>query len=106
MSVFFVGTFSKRRFVRSAQLFPTSLTVSVGGNAVNTAIVSAYTITYNLSDSSGHEATEVTRSVTIEETLGLDPNEINSVSKYPNPKASVWTIESSRVINTSHFLTY
>ena len=97
---FFCWYFFKAALCEICAALPTSLTVSVGGNAVNTAIVSAYTITYNVSDSSGHEATEVTRSVTIEETLGLDPNEINSVSKYPNPKASVWTIESSRVINT------
>jgi hypothetical protein len=76
-----------------------ALTVVVGGDAVNTAIVGTYTVTYNVSDSNGNTAAEVTRTVTVEETLGLDSNEINSVNIYPNPTASKWTIESSRVIN-------
>jgi hypothetical protein len=45
-------------------------------------------------------AIEVTRTVNVEDTLALDSTEINSVSIYPNPTASKWTIESSRVINT------
>ncbi|MDG1384102.1 MAG: BspA family leucine-rich repeat surface protein [Flavobacteriaceae bacterium] len=76
-----------------------TLTVVVGGETVNTAIVGTYTVTYNVSDSNGNTAAEVTRTVTVEETLGLDSNEINSVSIYPNPTASKWTIVSSRVIN-------
>ena len=77
-----------------------TLTVVVGGETVNTAIVGTYTVTYNLSDSNGNTAAEVTRTVTVEETLGLDSNEINSVSIYPNPTASKWTIESSKIIKT------
>ena len=77
-----------------------TLTVVVGGETVNTAIVGTYTVTYNVSDSNGNTAAEVTRTVTVEETLGLDSNEINSVSIYPNPTASKWTIESSKIIKT------
>ena len=80
--------------------YDTTLTVVVGGDTVDTAIVGTYSVTYNVSDVSGNEATEVTRTVTVTEVLGLGSTEINSVSIYPNPTASKWTIESSRVINT------
>ena len=80
--------------------YDTTLTVVVGGDTVDTAIVGNYSVTYNVSDVSGNAATEVTRTVTVAEVLGLGSTEINSVSIYPNPTASKWTIESSRVINT------
>ncbi|MDB9724174.1 DUF5011 domain-containing protein, partial [Polaribacter sp.] len=69
-------------------------------NPVDTAIVGAYTITYNVSDVAGNAAVEVTRTVNVVETLGLDSTDLNKVSVYPNPTASKWTIESSRIINT------
>ena len=69
-------------------------------STVDTSIVGTYTVTYNVSDSNGNAAVEVSRTVTVTEVLGLDSTEINSVSIYPNPTASKWTIESSRVINT------
>ena len=80
--------------------YDTTLTVVVGGDTVDTAIVGTYSVTYNVSDVSGNAATELTRAVTVTEVLGLGSTEINSVSIYPNPTASEWTIESSRVINT------
>ena len=80
--------------------YDTTLTVVVGGNAVDTSIVGTYTVTYNVSDASGNAATELTRTVTVTEVLGLGSTEINSVSIYPNPTTSKWTIESSRGINT------
>ena len=80
--------------------YDTTLTVVVGGDTVDTAIVGNYSVTYNVSDVSGNAATEVTRTVTVAEVLGLGSTEINSVSIYPNPTTSKWTIESSRVINT------
>ena len=69
-------------------------------NPVNTAIADEYTITYNVSDAAGNAAVQVTRTVNVVETLGLDSTDLNKVSVYPNPTASKWTIESSRIINT------
>ena len=69
-------------------------------STVNTAVVGTYAVTYNVTDANGNAAIEVTRTVNVEDTLALDSTEINSVSIYPNPTASKWTIESSRVINT------
>ena len=80
--------------------YDTTLTVVVGGDTVDTAIGGTYSVTYNVSDVSGNAATELTRAVTVTEVLGLGSTEINSVSIYPNPTTSKWTIESSRVINT------
>jgi len=77
-----------------------TLTVVVGGDTVDTTTLGTYTVTYNVSDASGNAAVEVTRTVTVTEVLGLDSTEINSVSIYPNPTTSKWTVESSRVINT------
>jgi len=69
-------------------------------NPVNTATVGEYTVTYNVSDAAGNAAVQVTRTVNVVETLGLNSSELNKVSIYPNPTASKWTIESSRIINT------
>ena len=80
--------------------YDTGLTVVVGGDTVDTTTLGTYTVTYNVSDASDNAAVEVTRTVTVTEVLGLDSTEINSVSIYPNPTTSKWTVESSRVINT------
>ncbi|MFT5964316.1 MAG: hypothetical protein ACI9L6_001051, partial [Flavobacterium sp.] len=69
-------------------------------NSVNTAVSGKYTVTYNVSDAGGNAAVEVTRTVNVTEPLGIDSNEINIVSVYPNPTTSKWTIESAVVINS------
>jgi len=71
-------------------------------NPVNTAIVGEYTVTYNVSDAAGNAAVQVTRTVIVEDSSlsSIDgDNETLKVIMYPNPTASKWTIESSRVIN-------
>ncbi len=42
-----------------------SVTVIVGGDTVNTAVVGTYVITYDAEDSTGHNATQVTRTVNV-----------------------------------------
>ena len=37
-------------------------------STVNTAIVGSYTVTYNVSDTAGNAATQVTRTVNVEDT--------------------------------------
>jgi hypothetical protein len=49
-----------------------SLTVTVGGDTVDTATTGTYTITYNVSDAAGNAATEVTRVVTVTAAPVLD----------------------------------
>ena len=72
------------------------LIVQVGGDAVETSTVGIYTLTYNVSDSAGNAAIEVTRSVSVEaiitdidedgisdlveDELGLDKNNPDDAS--------------------------
>ncbi len=46
-----------------------SANILIGGNTVNTNIAGTYIVTYNVSDAAGNAATEVTRTVNIEEDL-------------------------------------
>ena len=95
-----VGTTYTEQGATATDNYDTTPTVVVGGDTVDTSTVDTYTVTYNVSDASGNAAAELTRTVTVTEVLGLDSTEINWVSIYPNPTASKWTIESSRVIDT------
>ena len=66
----------------------------------STDTVGTHTITYTVSDTAGNEAVQVTRTVNVIETLGVDSIEINSMTVYPNPTDSKWTVASSDVINS------
>ena len=66
--------------------------VTVGGDAVNTAVPAVYIITYNVTDSHGNFAAEVTRTVTVLDTekpiitvLNDNPYDINEGSSYIDP---------------------
>ncbi len=50
--------------------YDSSVTVTVGGDTVDTATAATYTITYNAFDAAGNAATEVTRSVTVAAATG------------------------------------
>jgi hypothetical protein len=54
-------------------------------NPVDTSTLGSYTITYNVSDSSGNAAIEVSRTVNVVDTLGEDDYELSQFSIYPNP---------------------
>jgi hypothetical protein len=45
--------------------FDSGLTVTIGGDTVNTSTVAAYVVTYNVSDAAGNAATQVTRTVNV-----------------------------------------
>ena len=45
-----------------------SADIVIGGESVDTSTVGQYTVTYNVSDSSGNDATEVTRTVNVTDT--------------------------------------
>jgi len=71
-----------------------SQSVVVGGDAVNTAAASTYVVTYNVSDSAGNAATEVTRTVTVVDktvpviTLtGANPLVLDNGDTYAEPGA-------------------
>ena len=59
-------------------------------NNVDSDKIGAYTVTYNVSDSSNNDAIEVTRTVNVETRLSIDENIINNqldkkLLVYPNP---------------------
>ena len=57
-------------------------------NTVDTDVVASYTVTYNVSDASGNAATEVTRTVIVEDSSLSSYNGDNENLKfimYPNP---------------------
>ena len=49
-----------------------TLSVIIGGDVVNTSTVGTYTVTYNVSDSAGNVADEVTRIVNVVEEIPID----------------------------------
>jgi hypothetical protein len=80
--------------------YDTSVTVTVGGDTVDTTTVGTYTVTYNASDAAGNNATEVTRTVNVVESLSV--NEINEVklSIFPNPASTHWNIKAKNEIKS------
>ena len=66
--------------------------VSVGGDAVNTAVPGTYVVTYDVSDSSANPAVQQTRTVNVEDTtpptitvLGDNPLDVECGSVYSEP---------------------
>jgi uncharacterized protein YxjI len=66
--------------------------------SVNTAVVGTYTLSYNVSDSSGNAAVTITRTVNVVDTLGINDFEKEKLIFYPNPTSTFWNIESDQVI--------
>jgi hypothetical protein len=50
-----------------------SVSIVIDASAVNTSILGDYSVTYDVDDSSGNSATTVTRTVTIQDTISVDP---------------------------------
>jgi len=80
--------------------YDTSVTVTVGGDTVDTTTVGTYTVTYNASDAAGNNATEVTRTVNVVESLSV--HEVNEIklSVYPNPTSTHWYIKANNEIKS------
>jgi hypothetical protein len=69
-------------------------------NPVDTDVVGSYTITYNVSDAAGNAATEVTREVIVENSLGIE-DAITPVKLYPNPFSEKVIISSEILVDVS-----
>jgi len=54
-----------------------SVSIVIDASAVNTSILGDYSVTYDVDDSSGNSATTVTRTVTIQDTISVDPVSIH-----------------------------
>jgi peptidoglycan/xylan/chitin deacetylase (PgdA/CDA1 family) len=91
-------------------------------NTVNTKVIGTYTVTYNVSDSSGNAATPVVRKVTVVDTtkpvitrLGTSPVKVNVFSTYVDAGATAYDnldgnitskIVVTGTVNTSKLGTY
>lgn len=72
-----------------------SANVVVGGDTVNTAVEGTYTVTYDVADAAGNDATQVTRTVTVQyipdttaptiTVLGDDPLEVKLGETFADP---------------------
>ena len=69
-------------------------------NPVDTDLVGSYTITYNVNDAAGNVATEVTREVIVENSLGIE-DAITPVKLYPNPFSEKVIISSESLVDVS-----
>ena len=75
----------------------TSIVVS-GSVDVNT--VGSYTLSYDVTDSSGNEATTLTRTVNVEDILSVDEQDLVELSVYPNPTSDYWYVKSNILITS------
>lgn len=66
-------------------------------NNVDANTIGTYIITFNVSDLSGNNADEVTRTVNVTSNLSVDENIKISLNIYPNPTRNIWKISSSIV---------
>jgi hypothetical protein len=67
---------------------------------VDTNTVGSYTITYDVSDSSGNLASSISRTIIVMTTLSIDEISKDKFTVYPNPTSSTWNVKSSVIIET------
>lgn len=73
-----------------------TLTVTQGGNFVNTNELGLYYITYNAVDGSGNKAVEIVRAINVvDNTTGLETAGGNLIKAYPNPTTGKVSLEIS-----------
>jgi uncharacterized protein YxjI len=66
--------------------------------SVNTAVVGTYTLSYNVSDTSGNTAVTITRTVNVVDSLGINDFDKENLIVYPNPTSTFWNIDSNHLI--------
>ncbi|MDH5389208.1 MAG: DUF5011 domain-containing protein [Gammaproteobacteria bacterium] len=64
----------------------------VVNNSVNTSVAGTYTVTYNLTDSNGNTATQVTRTVNV-----IDPNSVSGVFNVYDPTGTSFATDTTIV---------
>ncbi|RKF03177.1 gliding motility-associated-like protein [Tenacibaculum lutimaris] len=81
------------------------LTVTIGGDTIDTTTPGVYIVTYNVTDSTGNAATEVSRIVTVEDTMipvitlvGSNPQVLEVGSTYTEEGAMVTDCEGGLIV--------
>ncbi len=57
-------------------------------------------MSYDVTDSSSNEATTLTRTVNVEDSLSVDEQDIVELSVYPNPTSDYWYLKSNILITS------
>ena len=79
-----VGAIYTELGAKATDNYDTAVTVVIGGDTVDTSTVGSYTVTYDATDANNNAATQVTRTVNVEEGLSIKDLS-NPISIYPNP---------------------
>jgi hypothetical protein len=72
-------------------------------NNVNADVVGQYTVSYNVSDASGNDAVQVTRTVNVDSNLSVDENIKSNLKVYPNPTSNVLNISVVNILNNQPY---
>ena len=80
--------------------YDTTVTVVIGGDTVDTSTVGTYTVTYDATDANNNAATQVIRTVNVEESLSVDVVNEVKLSIFPNPTSIQWNIKAENEIKS------
>ncbi|MDG1955107.1 MAG: choice-of-anchor D domain-containing protein [Polaribacter sp.] len=69
-------------------------------NNVDASTTGTYTVTYNVSDASGNDAVQVTRTVNVVSSLSVDDITRLNLKVYPNPTKDYWKLTAKETINS------
>jgi len=68
--------------------------------SVDTSTIGTYTLSYNVSDTSGNAAAEVTRTVNVVDELSLESFKPIKFDIFPNPTSNYWRVKSPEFIKS------
>ena len=95
-----VGATYNEQGATATDNYDSSVTVTIGGDTVDTNTVGTYTVTYNATDAAGNNATEVTRTVNVEDSLSVNEVDEVKLSIFPNPTSNYWIIKAKNEIKS------
>ena len=95
-----VGATYNEQGATATDNYDSSVTVTIGGDTVDTNTVGTYTVTYNATDAAGNNATEVTRTVNVVDSLSVNEVDEVKLSIFPNPTSNYWIIKAKNEIKS------
>ena len=95
-----VGATYNEQGATATDNYDASVSVTIGGNTVDTNTVGTYTVTYNATDAAGNNATEVTRTVNVVDSLSVNEVDEVKLSIFPNPTSNYWIIKAKNEIKS------
>ena len=95
-----VGATYNEQGATATDNYDASVSVTIGGNTVDTNTVGTYTVTYDATDASGNTATQVTRTVNVVDSLSVNEVDEVKLSIFPNPASTHWNIKAKNEIKS------